>query len=150
MKTPSGQAFFLTLNMTTDLTMYVLEPGMEVFYPFFMWPEEPEPIKLDKKMQMRMIYLKKEISRMSATLLFDQNVQRTWLRFTSQAVPFLENVKAGLGITEFRFLLDKTTTTPDLIDRNIMYAKIIVKPARAIEYIALDFVITNSGASFND
>tara|TARA_Y100000593_G_scaffold28408_1_gene56674 strand:- start:11850 stop:14786 length:2937 start_codon:yes stop_codon:yes gene_type:complete len=109
------------------------------------------PSALDRvNVRRLMIYLKKEISRMAATLLFDQNVERTWLRFTSQAVPFLENVKAGLGITEFRFLLDKTTTTPDLIDRNIMYAKIIVKPARAIEYIALDFVITNSGASFND
>jgi hypothetical protein len=37
-----------------------------------------------------------------------------------------------------------------LVDRNIVYAKIFVKPARAIEYIAIDFVIAGSGASFND
>jgi len=37
-----------------------------------------------------------------------------------------------------------------LIDRNIMYAKIFLKPARAIEFIALDFIITRSGASFDD
>ena len=47
-------------------------------------------------------------------------------------------------------ILDETTTTPDLIDRNILYAKIFVKPARAIEFIALDFIITRSGASFDD
>jgi len=46
--------------------------------------------------------------------------------------------------------LDKTTTTADLIDRNIMYAKIFLKPARAIEFIAVDFVITRTGASFDD
>jgi len=37
-----------------------------------------------------------------------------------------------------------------LIDRNILYAKIFLKPAQAIEFIALDFVITDSGASFAD
>ena len=60
---------------------------------------------------------------------------------------------AGLIIpvpTDFKVMLDKTTTTPDLIDRNIMYAKIYLKPARAIEFIAIDFVITNSGAAFED
>ena len=97
-----------------------------------------------------MIYVKKEISRMAATLLFDQNVQSTWDRFTGQVVPFLNNVKLKLGLTDFKVMLDKTTTTPDLIDRNIMYAKIYLKPARAIEFIAIDFVITNSGAAFED
>jgi len=37
-----------------------------------------------------------------------------------------------------------------LVDRNIMYAKIFLKPAKAIEFIALDFVITNQGAGFED
>ena len=47
-------------------------------------------------------------------------------------------------------VLDETRTTPDLIDRNILYAKIFLKPARAIEFIAIDFVITRTGASFDD
>jgi len=37
-----------------------------------------------------------------------------------------------------------------LVDRNILYAKIFVKPTRAIEFIAIDFIITRSGASFDD
>ena len=97
-----------------------------------------------------LIYLKKEISRIASRILFDQNVQATWDRFTGQVVPFLEGVKAGLGLTDFKVVLDDTTTTPDLIDRNILYAKIFLKPARAIEFIALDFIITRSGASFDD
>jgi len=97
-----------------------------------------------------MIFLKKEISRMAATVLFDQNVTATWGRFTSKVNPFLQNVKTQFGLSEFKVILDDTTTTPDLIDRNIMYAKIMLKPTRAIEYIAIDFVITNSGASFDD
>jgi len=97
-----------------------------------------------------MIYVKKEISRMAATTLFEPNVQRTWFNFTSRVEPFLQGVKAGLGLEDFKVVLDETTTTPDLVDRNIMYAKILLKPTKAIEYIAIDFVITNSGASFED
>ena len=97
-----------------------------------------------------MIYLKKEISMMAARLLFDQNVQATWNRFRGQVEPFLDGVKARFGLTDYRVVLDETTTTPDLVDRNIMYAKIFLKPARAIEFIAIDFVITRTGASFDD
>ena len=87
---------------------------------------------------------------MAATVLFDQNVQQTWTRFLGKVVPFLDSVKTRLGLVAYKVILDETTTTPELIDRNIMYAKIILKPARAIEFIALDFVITDSGASFED
>ena len=97
-----------------------------------------------------MIYVKKEISRMAATLLFDQNVQSTWDRFLNSVNPFLRSVQARLGLTDFKVILDDTTTTAELIDRNILYAKIFLKPARAIEFIALDFVITNTGAAFED
>jgi len=64
--------------------------------------------------------------------------------------PLLASVKSRFGLSDFKVILDETTTTPDLVDRNIMYAKIMLKPARAIEYIAIDFVITNTGASFDD
>jgi len=96
------------------------------------------------------IYLKKQISILSTRVLFEQNVQATWNRFTGLIEPLLANVKTQFGITDYRLILDETTTTPDLIDQNILYAKIMVKPARAIEYIAIDFVIMNSGASFDD
>ena len=97
-----------------------------------------------------LIFIKKEISRISNSILFEQNVQVTWNRFLTRAVPFLEGVKQRFGLTDFRVILDGTTTTPDLIDRNIMYAKVLLKPARAIEFIAVDFVITRTGASFDD
>ena len=97
-----------------------------------------------------MIHVKKEISRMAATLLFDQNVRTTWDRFRGKAEPFLKSIRTRLGLTDFRVVLDESTTTPDLIDRNIMYAKILLKPAKAVEFIALDFVITNDGAAFED
>jgi hypothetical protein len=97
-----------------------------------------------------MIFLKRQISRFAATILFDQNVRVTWNRFRGRVEPFLRGVQAGLGITDFKMVLDETTTTPDLIDRNILYAKIYIKPARAIEFIAVDFILTDTGAAFED
>ena len=63
---------------------------------------------------------------------------------------FLQQIKAGYGLEEYKVVLDETTTTPDLVDRNVMYAKIFIKPAKALEFIAIDFVITNNGAAFDD
>jgi phage tail sheath protein FI len=96
------------------------------------------------------IYLKKQISILSTQVLFEQNVQATWNRFKALIEPFLANVKVQFGITDYRLILDESTTTPDLIDQNILYAKIMIKPARAIEYIAIDFVVASTGASFDD
>ncbi len=109
------------------------------------------PSALDRiNVRRLLIFVKKEISRIANTLLFDNNVPATWNRFTSQVVPFLESVQTRLGLTDFKVILDRTTTTPDLVDRNVLYAKIFLKPARSIEFIAVDFVITRTGASFDD
>lgn len=97
-----------------------------------------------------MIFLKREISFIASRLLFGPNAKDTWDRFLGQAGPILESVRAEFGIDDFRLILDETTTTPDLVDRNIIYAKLLVKPTRSVEYFAIDFVVTNSGAAFED
>ena len=109
------------------------------------------PSALDRiNVRRLMIYIKKQVSRFSANVLFDPNVTITWNRFKAAVEPFLSSVQARLGLTEYRLILDETTTTPDLVDRNVLYAKIYLKPARAIEFIAVDFVISRTGASFQD
>jgi phage tail sheath protein FI len=112
---------------------------------------QERPSALDRiNVRRLVIFLKKQISILSTQVLFEQNVQATWNNFKALIDPLLSSVQTRLGITDYRLILDRSTTTPDLIDRNILYAKIMVKPARAIEYIAIDFVIASSGASFDD
>lgn len=109
------------------------------------------PSALDRiNVRRLLIFVKKEVSRIASTTLFEQNVRSTWNNFSSKVETFLNDVKAGFGLTDFKVVLDETTTTPELIDRNIMYAKVFLKPAKAIEFIALDFVVTDSGAAFDD
>jgi len=109
------------------------------------------PSALDRiNVRRLMIFVKKRISQMATTILFDPNVKTTWKRFTSMVEPFLSEVKAQFGLSDYKLILDDTTTTPELVDRNIMYAQIFLKPTRAIEFIAIDFNITRTGASFDD
>ena len=107
------------------------------------------PSALDRiNVRRLMIFIKSEVGKVARNLLFEPNVQATFNRFIGQVNPILTDIQNKFGLTEFRIVLDETTTTADLVDRNIMYAKIFLKPARAIEFIAVDFVITKSGAEF--
>jgi hypothetical protein len=104
------------------------------------------PSALDRiNVRRLLLYIKRRIGKVSETILFDQNVQATWNRFKAQAEPILSDVQSRLGIVEYKLVLDETTTTADLVDRNILYAKVLIKPARAIEFIVVDFVVTRSG-----
>jgi len=109
------------------------------------------PSALDRiNVRRLMIFVKKRISQIAAGLLFDPNVKQTWLRFLAQVNPFLADVRTSFGLSAFKVVLNESTTTPDLIDRNILYAQIFLKPTRAIEFIAIDFNISRTGASFED
>lgn len=95
-----------------------------------------------------MNHIEKGISRIARTTLFEPNVRSTWNKFLAKAQPFLEDIAGSFGLNDYRLVLDRSTTTPDLIDRNIMKAKVMVKPTKSIEFIGLDFVVTNEGAAF--
>lgn len=106
---------------------------------------------LDRVNVRRLVnHIKRNISRFAATTLFEPNVEATWNRFRNKAEPFLDGIKSSYGLEKYKLILDETTTTPDLIDRNVIYAKLYIVPAKAVEFIAIDVAISNSGASFDD
>ncbi len=94
-----------------------------------------------------MIFLKNRIGRIADTILFQPSVEATFNVFNSRAKQVLEVLKGNNGITEYKIDLDESRS-PDAIDRNIMYVKIYIKPARAIEFIAIDFIISRTSAEF--
>ena len=143
----------LTANQRDDLYDVNVNPiasfpseGLVVFGQKTL---QATPSALDRiNVRRLMIFLKKQIRLIANNILFDPNEQVTWNRFLNQVNPFLSSIRNRFGLSDYRVILDSSTTTPDLVDRNIMYAKILLKPTRAIEFIALDFVITRSGVEF--
>lgn len=107
------------------------------------------PSALDRINVVRMLtYVTREVSKMAEQTIFQPNVEETWNGFLSKAIPFLDSIKRRFGVDDYRLLLDRTTTTPELIDRNIIYAKLYLKPTKAVEFFAIDVTLESSGASF--
>ena len=74
----------------------------------------------------------------------------TRTNFLNIVDPFLRDVKAKRGITDFVVICDETNNTPDIIDANQFRADIFIKPARSINFIGLTFVATRTGVSFEE
>ena len=64
--------------------------------------------------------------------------------------PFLLDVQARRGITDFRVVCDETNNTSEIIDRNEFVADIFVQPTRSINFITLNFVATRTGVNFDE
>ena len=159
----SGVAGLPVINVTQKLTAADRDTLYDAnINPIASFPNEGIVIFGQKTLQVTrsaldrinvrrlLIFIKKGISNIASNILFEPNVRATWARFIGQANPFLADVQARFGLDEYKLVLDETTTTPDLIDRNILYAKVYLKPTRAIEFVAVDFIISNTGASFED
>jgi len=94
--------------------------------------------------------LEKSISAAAEAQLFEFNDEFTRAQFKNLVEPFLRDVKGRRGLTDFRVVCDETNNTGQVIDSNKFVADIFVKPARAINFIQLNFVATRSGAEFTE
>lgn len=96
------------------------------------------------------IVLKKSISKAAQYLLFEFNDTFTRAIFRNMVVPYLRDIQARRGLTDFLVVCDETNNTPERIDRNEFYGDIYLKPARSINYIYLNFVAIRSGVAFQE
>ena len=84
------------------------------------------------------------------TVLFEFNDEFTRSNFVSMVTPYLRDVQARRGMTDFLVVCDSTNNTPQVIDNNEFRADIYVKPARSINFITLTFVATRTGVDFSE
>ena len=97
-----------------------------------------------------LINLKKFIASTSKYLVFENNTNETRNRFLSTVVPYMERVQQNNGLYSFKVVMDGTNNTPDIIDRNIMKGDIYIQPAKAAEFIVVDFNVMPTGATFGE
>ena len=96
------------------------------------------------------IYLEKAISAAARDQMFEFNDEITRTNFVSIVEPFLRDVQAKRGITDFVVKCDETNNTAAVIDNNEFVADIYIKPNRSINFIGLTFVATRTGVSFEE
>ena len=104
---------------------------------------------LDRVNVRRMLLeVKRLIVKVANKLVFEQNTPATRARFVAQATPLLSVVQSQQGIDQFKVVMDASNNTAEDIENNVLNGRIILVPTRAVEFIAVDFIITNSGVSF--
>ena len=96
------------------------------------------------------IYVEDAVSSAAKDQLFEFNDEVTRTNFVNIVEPFLRDVEAKRGITDFIVVCDETNNTPAVVDRNEFVADIFIKPTRSINFIGLTFVATRTGVSFEE
>jgi phage tail sheath protein FI len=96
------------------------------------------------------IVLEKTITRAAKYSLFEFNDEFTRAQFVALVEPYLRDVKGRRGIFDFKVVCDTTNNTPEVIDRNEFRGDIYIKPARAINFIQLNFVAVRTGVAFSE
>jgi hypothetical protein len=94
-----------------------------------------------------LLQTRKLISAVAVRLLFEQNDDVVRQQFLDLVNPILDSIRRDRGLTDFRVVL---SDDPEEIDRNELNGKIYIKPTRALEFIFIEFLITPTGASFED
>lgn len=90
---------------------------------------------------------RKLIAAVAVRLLFEQNDEQVRNEFTRLVNPILEAIKKERGLYDFRLVV---SNDPEDIDANTLRGKIYIKPTRSLEYIDIEFIITPTGASFEN
>ena len=83
-------------------------------------------------------------------VLFEFNDDFTRENFKSMVDPYLRDIQARRGITDFLVVCDATNNTPQVVDANEFRADVYVKPARSINFITLTFIATRTGVEFSE
>ena len=80
--------------------------------------------------------------------MFEPNTPETRARFISQVTPRLALIQSQQGIDQFKVVMDGSNNTTEDIETNRLNGRIVLVPTRAIEFIVMDFIVTNSGVEF--
>lgn len=94
-----------------------------------------------------LINIRRKVRNIANSLLFEPNRTETLEKFASLVNPVLQKVQDQAGVDRYKVIIDTTTTTQADIENNTIRGKIFLQPTRTVEFVALDFKITNAGAA---
>lgn len=96
-----------------------------------------------------LLEVKRIIINIANKMVFENNTAAVRNKFVADSVLQLGLIQAQAGIEAFQVICNETNNTQEDADLNKLNGRIVVVPTRVIEFIAIDFIITNSGVSFS-
>jgi phage tail sheath protein FI len=94
-----------------------------------------------------LIEVRRRVRRIANTFIFEPNRESTLARFSAAVNPALQQIQAQRGLDRYKVQIDTTTTTQADVENNTIRGKVYLQPTRSLEFISLDFVVTNQGAA---
>ena len=93
-----------------------------------------------------LIEIRRQVREIAQTIYFEPYRAATLERFTSAVTPRLTRIQSLAGLDRFKVIIDSSTTTQADIENNTIRGKIFVQPTKSIEFVSLDFVVSNSAS----
>jgi len=92
-----------------------------------------------------LISLRRDVKKVANKILFEQNRETTLERFSQLVTPILKRCQDLQGLNNFKVVIDTTTTTQADVENKTVRGKIFLQPTKTLEFLSLDFVLTNRG-----
>ena len=128
--------------------------------PITRFPGTPQPVVFGQKtllaaqsaldrvnVRRLLIDVRRKVRQVANNFIFEPNRASTLAAFSAAVTPILASVQAQQGLDRFSVRIDTTTTTQADVENNTIRGKIFLQPTRSVEFISLDFVVTNAGAT---
>jgi hypothetical protein len=150
------------LSNVLDMSVKLNQSNLDVLYetdinPINQYPGSSGPVVWGQKTLLKaqsaldrvnvrrlLIDVRRKVKRIADRILFEPNRASTLARFSAAVNPILAQIQAQQGLDRFKVQIDASTTTQADIENNTIRGKIFLQPTRSVEFIALDFVVTNT------
>lgn len=91
-------------------------------------------------------YIKKTLGNTARSVLFEVNDEITRNSFRSAANGFLQTIKDGRGLYEYRVICDESNNPGSVVDANRFVADVYIKPTKSINYVRIRITNLNTDA----
>lgn len=95
-----------------------------------------------------MLEIKRIVMGIAQRLVFEQNTPAVRNKFVADVSFQLGLIQTQAGVEAFQVIMNESNNTQEDYDLNRLNGRIVVVPTRVVEYIAIDFIVTNSGVQF--
>lgn len=152
------------LSSVTETQVKLNQDNLDTLYsadinPITTFPGQTNPVVFGQKtlqaaqgaldrvnVRRLLIEIRRRVRAVANNFIFEPNRSSTLAAFSAAVTPILSTVQAQQGLDRFSVRIDTTTTTQADIENNTIRGQIFLQPTRSLEFISLDFVVTNAGA----
>jgi hypothetical protein len=121
----------------------------EGFVVFGQKTLQSKPSAFDRVNVRRLfLTLERAVQRTLKYYVFEPNTEFTRTRLRNSISPIFDLARNTQGLFDYLIVCDERNNTPDLIDRNELAVDIYIKPARAAEFILVNFIATRTSQNF--